>query len=470
MKYIGPFLKLNSLNKKNIKNQLFYLSKEAIKLIVLNSDLGIKSSSKKSKNKNGSNNDISIFNSNSPLLCIYKRGTASMEVIDHKLKWSADKIKKDIIISGNAYMTLCLLELSRYFSPLEQMHNNKFTYSSYYAAASKNQLEFYAANLRNFEGVFVNKKHTSDSSESPLQFEEKSANFKFSDQALIMAAFYSCSELCPSSDDSKIFKNFSMDIFNMFKENKEVLYSLSLNELTKICFSLNIFYKYNKSPDVLAFILDISDFIIAKNAENETDEKASEKSYSLHCMTCLNYILIYQNTNLLNYKEEISKYHDKLKTLYSNQYNMFIKETNKKEISYTSEEIMLYLTCLMLCDDIFNDIDDTEIANIFKHQIIESGIIGSWPDIPNLDNPERYKNFSLVSEDLLDEQNFRFPSIPTPEASETAPVFLKNISYNKKKNSFSKTKDTFYTSENMFIFFLFIYLFSPKLNQLTMDS
>lgn len=458
LKYIGPFLKLNSLSKENIKNQLFHLSKESIKLIVLNSELGIKNYTKKSKSKSASNNDISIFNSNSPLLCIYKKGAALMKTDSNKLMWPADKIKKEIPISSNGYMTLALLELSRHFKPLEKMHNNKFTYSSFYASHSKNQLEFYAANLRNFEGAFVNKKHIADSSDSSLQFEEKSADFKFSDQAIIMAAFYSCSEIMPASEDSEIFKNFSFDIFNMFKTNKENLYNLSLSELAKICLSFNIFYKYTKSPDVLAFLLDISDCTMSKEAETET----SKKHCSLWCMLCINCMLIYQNTNLLNYKEEISKYHKRLKNLYSAQYNMLIKETDKKEINYPCEEILLYLTSLMLCDDIFNDIDDSQIVNIFKHQVIESGIIGSWPDVPNLDNPERYKNFSLISEDLLDEQDFRFPSIPTPEACEIAPVFFKNISYNKKKNSFSNPKNTFYTSENMFLFFLFIFLFRPK--------
>lgn len=457
MKYIGPFLKLNSLNKENIKNQLFYISKESVKLIVLNSELGIKNHTKKSKNKSAPNNDISIFNSNSPLLCVYKKGAALMETDGSKLTWPADKIKKEVPIASNGYMTLALLELSRHFNPLEQMHNGKFTYSSFYASLSKNQLEFYAANLRNFEGAFVNKKHITDSSDSLLQFEEKSADYKFSDQALIMTAFYSCSEIL-SSDDSEIFKNFSFDIFNMFKTGKENLYNLSLNELAKICLSFNIFYHYTKSPDVLAFLLDISDCTICKKAEAETIGKYC----TLWCMLCLNYALIYQNTNLLNYKEEVNNYYEKLKSLYSAEYHMLIKETDKKEITYTCEEIMLYLTCLILCDDIFNDIDDTQIVNIFKHQVIESGIIKSWPDMPNLDNPERYKNFTLISEDLLDEQNFRFPSMPTPEACQIAPVFLKSVSYNKKKISFSKTKNTFYTNENMFLSFLFIYLFKPQ--------
>lgn len=461
MKYIGPFLKLNSLNEKNIKNQLFYLAKESIKQIVLNSELGIKYSSKKIKNKNYSHNDISIFNSNSPLLCIYKKGSSVLKLEDHKLKWTNDKIKKEINISSNAYLTLCLLELSRYFEPLEKMYPKKYNFSSFYTVLSKNQLEFYAANFRNFEGVFVNKKHISETTSTKLEFEEKSSDFKFSDQALIMAAFYSCSEFC-SEEDKEIFKNFSFDILNMFKEYKESLYNLSTSELAKICLGFNIFYNYNQNSEVLALLLDLCDFTKAKYIDSETEEVTMKKNISTIGLLCLNYILLYKNTKLLIYEENIKEIYSKLQKLYSQDLGMFIKNTDKKEISYTSEEIIIYLICSILYNDIFDSVNSNIIVNIFKHQVLESGIISSWPDVPSLDNPERYNNFSLVSEDLLPEQDFKFPSIPTPEASKVASVFFKTVTYNKKKNTFENTKDTFYTEENMYLFFLLSYLFKPN--------
>lgn len=460
MKYIGPFLKLNSLNEKNIKNQLFYLAKESMNQIVLNSELGIKYSSRKLKNKNYSHTDISIFNSNSPLLCIYKKGSPVLKTEEHKLKWCNDKIKKELTISSNAYLTLCLLELSRYFSPLEKLYPDKYNFSSFYAALGKSQLEFYAANLRSFEGVFVNKKQISDISNSKLEFEEKSTDFKFSDQALIMAAFYNCSEFC-SEEDKEIFINFSMDILNMFKEYKETLYSLSLNELAKICLAFNIMYSYNKASEILALLLDLSDFTMCKYTESGSNENINKKNISTLSLLCLNYILIYKNTKLLNYEKNIKEIYSKLQKLYSQDLGIFVKTSDKKEISYSCDEIVTYLLCSLLYNDIFQISDNTLIVNIFKHQVLESGIIGSWPEVPTLDNPERYNNFSLISEDLLPEQDFKFPSVPTPETSKTAPVFFKTVTYNKKKNSFEKTKDTFYADENMYLFFLFTYLFKP---------
>lgn len=124
---------------------------------------------------------------------------------------------------------------------------------------------------------------------------------------------------------------------------------------------------------------------------------------------------------------------------------------------------MSYLLCNVIC---FKEDDKhsvgSPLSSFFKTYIVESGIIDSWPKEPALDDIERYKNFSMESGDLLSEQNFKIQSIKTPEESLMLPVFLKEISYSKKKNCFSKSKTSFNTSENMFFFFLFIYLFSPN--------
>ena len=71
MKYIGPFFRMNSLSIEEIKGQLFYLSKEAMKIIALNSKCGITLSNRNSK-KSSSKNDINILNDFSPLVCVYK--------------------------------------------------------------------------------------------------------------------------------------------------------------------------------------------------------------------------------------------------------------------------------------------------------------------------------------------------------------------------------------------------------------
>ena len=91
---------------------------------------------------------------------------------------------------------------------------------------------------------------------------------------------------------------------------------------------------------------------------------------------------------------------------------------------------------------------------IFKHQILDSGIILSWPDSPSLDDAEHYRNFSLKSEDLLQDDDFRMPAIPTPDNNELASVFIKSVVYNKRKESFKQSSSSFDSSKNMFIFFL----------------
>ncbi|MFQ9246142.1 MAG: hypothetical protein ACLR3R_01420 [Clostridium paraputrificum] len=58
---------------------------------------------------------------------------------------------------------------------------------------------------------------------------------------------------------------------------------------------------------------------------------------------------------------------------------------------------------------------------------------------------------------MLDESFFRMPNLPTPESSGMAPIFTKSITYSKKKNSFSRSKDTFDSSKNMLIFFVLIH-------------
>ena len=69
LKYIGPFFRMNSLRQEEINSQLFYLSKEAVKTIVLESKCGLVSSIKNFKNLSPSF-DINTMNNFSPLLCV----------------------------------------------------------------------------------------------------------------------------------------------------------------------------------------------------------------------------------------------------------------------------------------------------------------------------------------------------------------------------------------------------------------
>jgi hypothetical protein len=110
--------------------------------------------------------------------------------------------------------------------------------------------------------------------------------------------------------------------------------------------------------------------------------------------------------------------------------------------------------------------DETEsddiILDIFKRQLVDSGIILSWPEAPDLNDVERYRNYSLRSEDLIEEQNFRMPSIPSPENYELASVFAKHVTYSKKKEAFRDSKVSFDSYKNMLIFFYTIHLLLPN--------
>lgn len=71
LRYIGPFFRMNSLSQKEISGQLFYLSKEAIRTLVIESKCGLVDSIKSYK-RMSSSIDITTLSSFSPLLCMYK--------------------------------------------------------------------------------------------------------------------------------------------------------------------------------------------------------------------------------------------------------------------------------------------------------------------------------------------------------------------------------------------------------------
>lgn len=460
MKYIGPFLRMNSLKKEDIQNQLFYLSKESIKHIVLYSKCGICVPLKELDTKKSSNFDINIFKGISPLLCIYKKANPKLLNLENKLCWNEEKFKKEINILGNAFMTICLLELSEYYSDFNNIDNNLYSQSKLYLVIAKKQLEFYASYFRNEEGVFVDKTDKTDSMNIELKFEEKNKSFKFSDQAFVMAAYYKYS--CMANDQySESYKNFSLDILKMFIKFREDLYDLNREELIKLCLGLNLFCAYSNNRDAKILLLDLCELIREKN--NEENETINDKKLEYDCLTYIDYILFYKNTGLTKFNEECEKICSKLIELYNPDSSIFDLSYDKRNIIYMCTDIMLYLLTLIIHSKInWEDTNNIIISDVFKHQVVNSGIIMSWPDAPDLKSRERYKNYSLKAEDLLDEQQFKMPSIPSPENSEVAPVFLKSVTYNRKKAEFSDSKTTFDSNKNMLIFLIVLNLLKPK--------
>jgi hypothetical protein len=458
LKYIGPFLRINKLKKENVKHQLFYLAKKSLNQIVLYSKCGVYTPFKELKIKNISNFDINTFKDLSPLLCIYRKASPKLKNVDNKLTWNEDKFKKEINIDSNSIMTLCLLDLSDYYHSFRSIDTKKYNLSKIYRSLAKKQLEFYASYFRNDEGVFVDKKIQGDFYEEEMKFEDKNKKFSFSSQALLMAAFYKCS--CYMEDEeSESYKNFSLDILNMLIEFKEQLYELNAKELTKLCLALNLFCQYSNNEECKLLLLDLSE-LLSEDTINDI-YSASPKDVEHNCIKYINYIMLYKNTNIIKFKDKSESLYSKLLALYDSSKGIFVKDAEDKNIIFSCSEIVLYLLVCLLHSDMSNEELETDdiILDVFRRQIIDSGIILSWPEAPDINDVERYRNNSLRSEDLIEEQNFRMPSIPSPENYELAPVFAKHVTYSQKKDIFKDPKLSFDSYKNMLIFFSIIHLF-----------
>ncbi|WP_283591968.1 hypothetical protein [Clostridium butanoliproducens] len=459
MKYIGPFLRINILDNENIKSQLFYLSKESIAHIVLSSNCGIISPNDHLRNKILPTNDNSINHGNSPLLSLYKKADGRLINENDKLKWNNKKFKREINIASNAYMTLGLLELADYYSNFIDIDDDKYSLKTYYLDLAKEQLEFYALNCRNNEGVFVDKVDTSEPLLGQYNLHDKENKFKFSNQALLMTAYYKCSTYDKISENNQ-FKNFALDILNMFEQFKEEIYNVSHDELVKICFAFNIFYKYSKLDNALVLLLDFSELMM-ENFKH-IPISALKENLATTCLLYINCMILYKTTGIRKFKDESEKAYSLLENLYQNDNGIFIKDFQEKENKFASDEIILYLCAMMLHYDIEKeeneDPDNSIIYNIYKNQVIGSGLILSWPEAPTLDDVERYKNFSSKAEDLLQDEFFRMSSMSTPENSELAPIFAKYVTYSNKKQTFKPSKPSFDAYRNMFIFYVILFL------------
>ncbi|WP_242957595.1 hypothetical protein [Clostridium cochlearium] len=460
LKYIGPFLRLNNLDKTNIKNQLFHLAKESIKHVCFYSKCGILLTPQELKVKDYGVNSLKHPY---PILSIYRKASPKLKNINNNYYWCGEKLKKDIIISSNAFMTLSLLELSDYYFNFKNIDEEKYNFSNMYRALAKKQLEFYATYMRNEEGVFVDKKDISETPLKDIKLEIKNPNFSFSDQALLMCSFYKY-YLSEAKADNDVFKNFSLDILNMLIQFKDELYSTSLEDLVKTTLALNIFYSYSKEEHAKLLLIDLFELLYEKYFSHFNISSNIKLEYL--CIYYINSYLLYKNTLFLRYKDIQDKLFIEILNFYNSDLGMFVKSNDKKPFNYTPLDICLYINCLLI-NSFENKKEDTKniamLTNIYKNQLIESGIILSWPEAPNLDDRERYLDFSLKSEDLLDEKNFKSSSIISPDISELAPVFIRSIKYKEKKKTFKQGKDSFYSDRNMPVFFMNIYLYNNYL-------
>jgi hypothetical protein len=452
--YIGPFLRINTLTEENIEKHLFHFAKESFKHIVLNSGCGITLSANDLKLKNIANIDVTSFKKTNPLICIYKKANPKLIKEDHLLKWDESTFKKELPIISNAYMSLISIELSNYYEIFKEKDVKLYSLGKLYSALAKNQLDFYSSNLRNEEGVFINKKDCSNSITGEYEFEEKDKSFKYSEQALLMCAYYKLSQL-PDSKTSEDYETFSLDILNMFIDFKEELYNLSFEELNKLCFAFNIFYECSKNKNAKLLLIDLCDFLIERF--NESSEQYKDKA-EYKALLYINLILCKKNVDIYKFDNVTENIYASLIGMYDNSKGIFIKSAKKNTMEFSSSEVLTYISALILHNKCTCSDGDNNLSNIYKRQLINSGLVLSWPEPPPISSAEKYMDYTLHSEDLLEDNCFKLPTIPTPEATELAPILIKTVEYNTKKETFTQNKVTFDSTKNMPLIFLIVYL------------
>ena len=456
MRYIGPYFRMNKLSYKEINGQLFYLSKEAIRTLVLESKCGLVDSTKNYK-KLSSSIDITTSTNFSPLLCIYRKASPNYIHSKNYNGFDEESFKKEICPTTNALLTTSILNLSTYYSRFKDVDEKLYAYSKVYKKLSKRQLEFYSINLRNNEGVFTEKKNLSENNHKGYNLVEKNNKFKFSDQAFMMFAYNLYSILYPEDKLSLDYNNFSMEILNTLIEFKEKIYECSFEEICKILTAINMFYSNSKNNDAKILIIDLTDFLI-----NKFDEKDYYvDSLDFTSLFAINLMLSFKHTQMITFNEKAKDIINKLLSLYDDEKDIFLKLSSKKDLKYSCFDITFYFLALFM----YSKEDNREmeyknmLSQLYRKLFINSGIVTSWPDAPTLDDAERYRGLTFNSSDMLDESFFKMSTTQSPSNLGVAPIFKKNITYSKKKDSFSSSNSSFDSYKNLYIYNLIIFLF-----------
>lgn len=456
MRYIGPYFRMNKLSHKEINGQLFHLSKEAIRTLVLESKCGLVDSVKNYK-KLSSSIDITTTTNFSPLLCIYRKSSPNYIHSKNYNGFDEESFKKDISPGTNALLTASILNLSTYYSRFKDVDKKLYSYSKIYKKLSRKQLEFYSVNLRNNEGVFTEKKNLSENNYKGFNLVDKDNKFKFSDQAFMMVAYNLYSILYPEDELSADYNNFSLEILQTLNEFKENIYDCSFEEICKTLLAINIFYSNSKNKDAEILIIDLTDFLI--NKFDEKDYYVDALDFT--ALFAINLMMSFKHTQMITFNEKAKEIINKLITLYDDDKEAFLKLSTKKDLKYTCFDIAFYFLAIFM----YSREDNREkefknmISSLYKKYFINSGIITSWPDAPTLDDAERYRGLTFSSADMLDENFFKTANTSSPSSLGIAPIFKRKVSYSKKKDLFSSSSSSFDSYKNIFIYQLIIFLF-----------
>ncbi|MBU5455992.1 hypothetical protein [Caproiciproducens sp. MSJ-32] len=459
MRYIGPFFRMNKLSPKEITGQLFHLSKEALKTIVLESKCGIVDSIKRYK-KISSNIDITTSGNFSPLLCLYRKSSPNYIHSKNYNGFDEESFKKDIYPITNALMTTSMLNLSTYYSKFKDADEKLFSYSEIYKKLAREQLNFYSSNLRNTEGVFVEKRNLSENNYKEFNLSNKNNKFRFSDQAFMMVAYNLYSTLFSDDDISKDFERFAEEILQVLIEFKNKIYETSFEEISKILLAVNIYYSNSLNEEAKILIVDLTDYLI--NKFEEKDYYVDSLDYS--ALFAINLMFSFKHTQMITFKEKAQEIINKLISLYDEEKEMFLKLSSKKEVKYSAFDITFYFLAIFLYSSDFTEDNEYKdmMSSLYKKLFINSGLITCWPEAPTLDDVERYRGLTLKAADMLEENFFRPSTTSTPNSLGVAPIFNKSITYSKKRDEFSISSSSFNSFRNMFINNLIIYLFKDS--------
>lgn len=459
LRYIGPFFRMNKLSPKEINGQLFHLSKEAIRTLVLESKCGIVDSIKNYK-KTSSTIDITTTSNFSPLLCMYRKSSPNYIHSKNYNGFDEDSFKKDISPITNALMTANIINLSTYYSRFKDADEKLYTYSKVYKKLAKEQLNFYSEHLRNAEGVFIEKKNLAENNYKGFNLNDKSNKFKFSDQAFMMASYNLYSEVFTNDEISNDYKKFSLEILHVLIDFKEKIYESSFEEILKTLMAINIFYSKSKNNDAKILIIDLTDYLVNKFEE----KNYYVDSLDFSSLFAINLILSYRNTHIITFKDKAKEIVKKLVSLYDDDKEVFLKLTSKKELKYSSFDIVFYFLAIDLYSIEFKEENEYKniLSSLYRKYFINSGLITSWPEAPTLDDAERYKGLTLKSEDMIEESFFRMPTTLTPLSLGIAPIFNRSVNYSKKKDDFSVSSSSFDSFKNMYIYQSIIFLFKDE--------
>ncbi len=443
--HLGKFLKLNSLEYPLIEYQLFNFSKESLKQILLSSKCGEIINGKEFKNRPPTT-DLLNTKHIYPLACLYKKAKPKIKSENNIYHWKQEKIKKNIDILSNAYMTLSILNLAEYYDKIIYNEKKRNDIVKFYVSCAKYQLNYYLNNFRNELGLFVNKITLDDNKNKDhnITFSSSDSSFEFSAQAYLMVCFYKCSVFLKDTSPYKLpFLNFSKEIENMFIEFKNDILNYPNKKSIELLQALILYINVDNCTNtaIISLSLDIVENFFSK--------------YSLSSISTYNKFLLYNvlielKSSVLKQNNDAFSEQKKLISEYIWDLDEIFLDKNlcKNEIIDTYDIIAYELYLLK-----FNK---HESLKFYNDVLIPSKIFSSFPNIPKNYESEKYFQFNYKAENIIPDKYFKPSLYKTMNECNLTPIVCKNIHFLQDKHKFSKPKVKFDSRINMRLIYLMI--------------